>query len=86
MIQEADVGVGIYGNEGLGAVLTSDFAIGEFKILRCLLLNHGRECYRKNSALICYNFYKNMVLVLPQWWYGFLNGFTGTSLYDPWLY
>ena len=26
-----------------------------------------------------------MVLVLPQFWYGFLGVFSGQLLYDPWL-
>ncbi|EGR33431.1 phospholipid-translocating p-type flippase family protein, putative, partial [Ichthyophthirius multifiliis] len=86
MITAAHVGIGIRGKEGQQAARASDFAIGEFKILRNLLLHHGRECYRRNSILIFYNFYKNMLLVLPQWWYGFCNGFSGISLYDPWIY
>ena len=49
------------------------------------MLYHGRECYRKNSRLILLNFYKNMILVLPQLWFGFYNGFSSASLYDPWI-
>lgn len=30
MIEAADVGIGIYGNEGMRAVQACDFAIGEF--------------------------------------------------------
>lgn len=33
MINEADVGIGIYGQEGLNAVNASDYGIGEFKCL-----------------------------------------------------
>lgn len=47
---------------------------------------HGRESYRKNSRLVLYNFFKNMMLVLPQFWYGFTNGFSGVSLYDSYMY
>lgn len=68
MITAAHVGVGIKGVEGQQAARSSDYAIGEFKILRRLLLYHGREAYRRNSVLICYNFYKNIILVLPQFW------------------
>ena len=38
MIMEAHIGIGIYGEEGMRAVQSSDYAIGEFKILRPLLL------------------------------------------------
>ncbi len=61
MINEAHVGVGIKGLEGVQAARASDYAIGEFKLLKRLLLFHGRECYRRNSIVILYNFYKNVV-------------------------
>jgi len=86
MITAAHVGVGIRGVEGQQAARASDYVIGEFKFLRRLILYYGRESYRRNSNLICYNFFKNMVLVLPQFWYGFLNGFSGQNIYNPLLY
>jgi P-type E1-E2 ATPase len=30
MIREAHIGIGLYGNEGMRAVQSSDFALGEF--------------------------------------------------------
>jgi hypothetical protein len=42
MIQEADVGVGIAGEEGQQAVLASDYAVGQFRYLVKLILVHGR--------------------------------------------
>jgi phospholipid-transporting ATPase len=50
------------------------------------MLYHGRESYRKNSQLILFNFYKNLILVLPQLWYGFKNHFSSATIYDPWIY
>ena len=47
---------------------------------------HGRECYRRNTILINYNFYKNMLYVMPNFWYGIYNGFSGTALYDLLIY
>jgi phospholipid-transporting ATPase len=82
MIIAAHVGVGIKGVEGQQAARASDFAIGEFKILRKLVYFHGREAYRRNSYLILYNFYKNMVVVVPQFWFAFYCGFSGTTIYD----
>ena len=86
MITAAHVGVGIRGVEGQQAARASDYVIGEFKFLRRLVLYYGRESYRRNSHLICYNFFKNMVLVLPQFWFGFFNGFSGQNIYNPFLY
>ena len=68
MITAAHVGIGIRGVEGQQAARASDYSIGEFKHLKRLLLFHGRESYRKNSFLVCYNFYKNVLNVLPQFW------------------
>ena len=45
MIQEAHVGVGICGKEGLQAVNSSDYAIARFKFLLPLLFLHGRWNY-----------------------------------------
>lgn len=87
MITEAHVGCGIKGVEGQQAARSSDFAIGEFQHLRRLLFYYGRDCYRKNSVLIAYCFYKNVVLVLPQFWYGLIyQNLSGVTLYDSNLY
>lgn len=45
MIQEAHVGIGITGKEGLQAARTSDYAIAQFRFLVKLLLVHGRWNY-----------------------------------------
>ncbi|VDK69651.1 unnamed protein product [Onchocerca ochengi] len=42
MIKTAHIGVGISGQEGMQAVLASDYSIGQFRYLRRLLLVHGR--------------------------------------------
>lgn len=64
MIQAAHVGIGISGLEGQQAARTSDYAIGQFSYLVPLLFYHGRENYRKNSFMIVYMFYKNVMYVL----------------------
>ena len=66
MLQAAHVGVGIFGLEGQQAVNNSDFAIGQFRFLSNLLLVHGRFNYRRIAKVVCYVYYKNAVLVLPQ--------------------
>ena len=86
MITAASIGIGIMGVEGLQAARASDYSIGEFQFLKRLLFVHGRESYRKNSFIVCYNFYKNFLFVFPQFWLGFVNYFSGQYLYDPWIY
>ena len=85
MIMEAHIGVGIYGEEGMRAVQSGDYAIGEFKILHRLLLFHGRTNYIRNSELVQYFFYKNFVFTMIQFIYGFYNNFTGQTIIDDWF-
>lgn len=82
MITAANVGIGIRGVEGQQAARASDFAIGEFKILSRLLFLHGRESYRRNSYLILYNFYKNIILLLPHFWIAFESCFSGRFVFE----
>ena len=86
MILKAHVGVGIAGREGMQAARSSDYAIGKFKFLRPLLFMHGREAYRRISWLVCYNFYKNILYVIVQYYFGFYSVFSGQTLYEPWIY
>lgn len=82
MIKEAHIGVGLYGNEGMSAVQSSDFALGEFKFLWRLLMHHGRLNYMRNAELVLYFFYKNLVLTAPHVYFAGLNGFSGQTIYD----
>lgn len=82
MIREAHIGVGLYGNEGMSAVQSSDFALGEFRFLWRLLLHHGRLAYLRNSEQILYFFYKNLVLTGPHVMYSYMNGFSGQTIFD----
>jgi phospholipid-translocating ATPase len=69
MIQEADVGVGIAGEEGRQAVMSSDYAIAQFRFLQRLVLVHGRWSYRRLAETISNFFYKNMVWTWASFWY-----------------
>jgi magnesium-transporting ATPase (P-type) len=82
MIKEAHIGIGLYGNEGMRAVQSSDFALGEFKFLWRLILHHGRLCYLRNSELILYFFYKNLVMTVPHIYFAFTCGFSGQTVFD----
>lgn len=52
MIQEAHVGIGISGKEGLQATNSSDFAVAQFSFLKRLLLVHGRWNYRRMCKVL----------------------------------
>ncbi|XP_051473590.1 phospholipid-transporting ATPase VD isoform X3 [Apus apus] len=85
MIQVADIGVGILGQEGMQAVMASDFAISQFRHLRKLLLVHGHWCYTRLTNMVLYFFYKNVAYVNLLFWYQFFCGFSGTSMTDFWI-
>ncbi|KAH7536827.1 hypothetical protein FEM48_Zijuj03G0027700 [Ziziphus jujuba var. spinosa] len=84
MIQMADVGVGISGQEGRQAVMASDFAMGQFRFLVPLLLVHGHWNYQRMGYMILYNFYRNAVFVLVLFWYVLFTAFTLTTAITDW--
>lgn len=82
MIQSADVGIGIAGEEGRQAVMCSDYAIGQFRYLTRLVLVHGRWSYKRLAEMIPAFFYKNVIFTLALFWYGIYNNFDGSYLYE----
>jgi len=74
MIQAAHIGVGISGQEGMQAANSADFSFAQFRFLLPLLLQHGRNHYRRMATLVIYIFYKNIVLA---------SSCTGTSSRAP---
>ena len=84
MIMEADIGIGIYGEEGMSAVQASDFAIGEFQLLKRLLFVHGRTNLYRISKMIIYFFYKNFVFSISQFYYSFRCLASGQTIIDDW--
>ncbi|KAJ3170240.1 hypothetical protein HDU88_008867 [Geranomyces variabilis] len=82
MIQEADVGIGIAGKEGLQAVMAADYSVGQFRFLGRLLLVHGRWAYMRTAEMVLNYFYKNVVYLFVLFWYQFDNGFSASTITD----
>ncbi|XP_065668922.1 phospholipid-transporting ATPase VA isoform X2 [Hydra vulgaris] len=82
MLQMAEIGVGIAGEEGVQAVMASDFVLGRFRFLQRLLLLHGFWCYDRTARMIVYFFYKNAMFVSLLFWYQLYNGFSGSNAID----
>uniref|UniRef100_A0A8B9CST4 Phospholipid-transporting ATPase n=1 Tax=Anser brachyrhynchus TaxID=132585 RepID=A0A8B9CST4_9AVES len=76
MIKTAHIGVGISGQEGIQAVLASDYSFSQFKFLQRLLLVHGRWSYLRMCKFLCYFFYKNFAFTMVHFWFGFFCGFS----------
>lgn len=83
MIKTAHIGVGISGQEGMQAVLASDFSVAQFRFLERLLLVHGRWSYLRMCKFLRYFFYKNFAFTLCHFWFAFFCGFSAQTLYDP---
>ena len=84
MIQEAHVGIGLSGKEGLQASRVSDYSIAQFRFLAKHLLVHGRWNYVRTCKYTVGTFWKEMLFYLTQALYQRWAGYTGTSLYEPW--
>ena len=82
MIQAADVGVGISGEEGLQAVNSSDYAIAQFRFLKRLLLVHGHWSYFRNSSMILNFFYKNIIGTGVLFWFMIYCGWSTTYVFS----
>ncbi|XP_069780089.1 phospholipid-transporting ATPase IC isoform X3 [Narcine bancroftii] len=85
MIKTAHIGVGISGQEGMQAVMSSDYAFGQFCFLQRLLLVHGRWSYIRMCKFLKYFFYKNFAFTLVHFWYSFFNGFSAQTAYENWF-
>ncbi|CAH0553187.1 unnamed protein product [Brassicogethes aeneus] len=83
MIKAAHIGVGISGQEGMQAVLASDYSIAQFRFLERLLLVHGRWSYYRMCSFLRYFFNKNFAFTLCHFWYAFFCGFSAETVFDP---
>ncbi|KAG2453313.1 hypothetical protein HYH02_001537 [Chlamydomonas schloesseri] len=82
MIQMAHIGVGISGQEGMQAVMSSDFAIAQFRFLVPLLLVHGRYSYKRITRMVLFFFYKNMLFGVTIFVFNAFNAFSGQFIYN----
>lgn len=82
MIQEANIGCGLFGLEGSQAAMSADYAFGQFRFLTKLLLVHGRWSYQRIADMHSNFFYKNVIWTFAMFWYLPWNSFDATYLYQ----
>jgi P-type E1-E2 ATPase len=58
MIQTANIGVGIFGNEGNQAAAFSDYAVANYKSLRRLIFWHGSQFGNKSIIYLIISLFK----------------------------
>ena len=80
MLIEADIGVAILRSTQYSTCKFSDYYVQGFRDVKLLLFYYGRECYRRNSKLMLYMFFKNLLYVLSTFWAGSLNFYSGMAL------
>ncbi|KAK7896057.1 hypothetical protein WMY93_021382 [Mugilogobius chulae] len=85
MIKTADIGVGISGQEGMQAVMSSDYAFAQFRYLQRLLLVHGRWSYIRMCKFLRFFFFKNFAFTLVHFWYSFFSGYSSQIAYEDWF-
>ena len=85
MIQAADIGVGISGQEGMQAVMAADFAIAQFRYLERLLLVHGRYNYKRIARMVGYFFYKNTLFGFTLFWFNLFCFSSGQIFFNQWF-
>lgn len=85
MIQEAHIGVGIYGKEGTQAARSADYALGEFKHLLRLTAMHGRYSGVRTAGMINLSFYKNIFFTLTQVFFQAFDFASGQTFNDQWI-
>lgn len=85
MIQEAHVGVGLFGKEGTQAARAGDYAMSEFRHLQRLLAVHGRYAYIRTAGMINLSFYKNIYFTLTQVFFQIFDFVSGTTFQNQWV-
>ncbi len=85
MIQEAHVGIGIVGKEGMQASLASDFSIKQFSSLLELLLWHGRLSYKRSAALSQFVIHRGLIISVIQAVFMIVFYFVAIPIYNGFL-
>ena len=85
MIQEADVGIGIVGKEGLQASLAADYSIKEFRSLNVLLLWWGRIAYKNTSTMANFIIHRGLIISLNQFIFSYVFYYNPVPMYSGFL-
>jgi phospholipid-transporting ATPase len=86
MINSAHVGVGVRGIEGSQATRAADYVVSEFKMLRRLVLFYGINFYHRNTGVVLFTLYKNILITFPILCYGPLSIESATYIYETWIF
>lgn len=85
MIQEADVGIGIVGKEGLQASLAADYSITKFKHLNLLTLWFGRLSYKNTATISKFVIHRGLIISLIQFIFSIIFYCSAVPIYNGML-
>lgn len=85
MIQQADVGVGIEGKEGLQAAMSSDFSILKFKYVKDLLFWHGRRATMSTAYVTLFVMHRGLIIAMIQFCFSLYFYFVTVPFYNAYL-
>ena len=85
MIQEADVGIGIVGKEGLQASLAADFSITKFMHLDHLILWYGRLSYKNTATVSKFVIHRGLIISLIQFIFSIIFYCSAVPIYNGML-
>lgn len=81
MIQQANVGLGIEGKEGLQAALSADYSLKQFKDLKVLLFWHGRNSFLGISLLTNFIVHRGLIVTFIQIYFIMTFYYVSISMY-----
>lgn len=73
MLREADVGIGVAGEEGTHACNNSDITVPEFKFIQRLFFVHARRFHIRYAELFEYVIEKNSIIAFLHMIYACRN-------------
>ena len=85
MIQQANIGVGLQGKEGMQAALASDVSLVRFKDLEMLFLWHGRLSYLRTSKLSNFVVHRGLLITTIQALFVIIFYYVSINIYNGYL-
>ena len=85
MIQEAHLGIGIVGKEGKQASMAADFSILEFKVIKILILWHGRLSYTRSAVLSQFVIHRGLIISIIQVIFSLMFYYVSIPVYNGFL-
>ena len=85
MIQQADIGIGLVGKEGLQASLAADYSTTKFKNLNHLIFWLGRLSYKNTATVAKFVIHRGLIISLIQFIFSIIFYNLPVPIFNGWL-